>query len=136
MAAGETHVRLIGMNRELTFNVEKVFGIPMYPGATVFHSDKENGRLVYVSMITDDPPKFVENFYLNNIHKFSGGWKSRLSLDGMHFWLGGLDPDPYGTLGAPTMDVRVSPLHVRTKSSPEAKTMISIQRRTQDSETF
>ncbi|MDH5756987.1 MAG: hypothetical protein OEZ55_09995 [Nitrospinota bacterium] len=104
-------------------------GVPIYPGADLFEMVMEKGRVIYLALITIDHPEKVEDFYSGSLRKISGEWKTDQLLDGRHFWRGGPWPDPYGSFGAPTMDIRVSPLRFKSHNAPSAQTIITIQDR-------
>jgi len=104
-------------------------GAPIYPGASLFELVAEKGKVIYLALVTEDGPGKVKDFYSSSLRGADGGWKSGLLLDGHHYWRGGASPDPYGSFGAPTADVRVSPMRVRSRTAPQARTMIAIQDR-------
>ena len=106
-------------------DVYAVRGIPLYPGAKLFGTQKGNGRVIYISLVTEDSPGKVAEFYTRRLEKRKG-WSSVELLDGRHFWLGGKEPDPYGILGKPIPDVRISPVF----GAAEGRwTLIAIQNR-------
>jgi hypothetical protein len=104
----------------------------MYPGARIFGVIREKGRVIYLSLVTGDTPAKVADFYDGKFGD-SGGWSRAALMDGRHFWRGGPDPDPYGAFGAPTLDVRVSPIRVQSGAAPSGSTLIAIQNRARES---
>ncbi|MDH5637593.1 MAG: hypothetical protein OEZ04_03805 [Nitrospinota bacterium] len=104
-------------------------GVPIYPGASLFEIAVEKGKVIYLALVTNDRPEKVKDFYSSSFGKASSEWKSDLLLDGLHYWRGAPSPDPYGSFGAPTMDVRVSAMRFKSRKAPQARTMIAIQDR-------
>ena len=105
------------------------FGVPIYPGASLFELAVVKGKVIYLALVTEDGPDKVKEFYSSSIGNARSEWKSDLLLDGLHYWRGGPSPDPYGSFGAPTIDVRVSAMRFKSRRAPQARTMIAIQDR-------